>query len=780
MNRVFFIIVLISYSASIFGQSNLDSLWRVWDNIELTDTTRVNALDQFIWKGYVYNNPDSAIFFSNIAEEFSLKNKIKKGQINALRAKGSAHHLKGDFDIALSIFNSGLKICKSIGDKKIEAKFHISIGNLYELQGNYELALASFKESLELSKKIEDKAMLAIAKASMANIRSSLGNYEEALNLYFEAIKVGEEINNNQLTSGCYTNVANIYNKLENYEQAIMFYNKSIDISKKLGYKQNLSNCYGNLGVISMGQKDYENAMIFYIEALNKSKEVGDKRGMARMYNNFGHLFVTIGSEEANRLLILNGRKIELEPLVNSASLPGTYYYEPEDFFQKSLVFSKQTKVMYTQTYSNIGLGRVFSKKNQEDKAIPYYLESYNLANEIGNITLVVESSELLYNSYKEVGNNLKALEMHEVFVEMRDSMNSEKNQKELIRQEYKYSYERQAILDSLKHIEAQRINEVQIAKQGAELKNTRLQQYLLFGGLGIAALFSIYFIRKNRQIKEQKRQVNIQKEIADRQRDLAEKQKDVLSHQHREIKDSIQYAHNLQKSALPSVLDVSLNFPNNFVLYKPKDVVSGDFYWTYSKNGLDYLAVVDCTGHGVPGAFMTIIANNLLNEIIQDDFETPKSIIEELHKRIKIKVGGHKDAQVRDSMDLGLFSVNKKTNKILFVGTHTSLSLVRNSKLETIKGSKADIGYKATIELTEHEVNVQENDMLYMHSDGFPDQKGGPKGKKFYYQPIRDKFEEISLLNLMEQEQIMDKTFEDWKGELEQLDDVCMIGVRI
>ncbi len=729
------IIVLLNYS-NFFTQERVeDSLWIVWNNESLEDTARVDALKDFIRKELLYSNPDSSYKLA---------------------------------DMGLAILNNKKDV------KRIEDLTSLKGASL-GIRSNYEKALSLFKQNKEFSKLNNYPTGVANNLSGMGFMYASLGNYSMSLDLFFEAIKIYKETKDTEGLTVCYNNLGVLYGIIGNLEQSLVFYNKSLELAVSTNDKSNMMKSYSNIGAIYINKKKYKEAIKYYLSAYDYLIELNDKEMLAIFYENLGLIFIEIGDQNGNLLIKESDFESFFYHKENKKEIP--HNYTAEELIDLSLKLNQELG-------SQIGVGECYVIKGNiaenENDAIFYYESALKIANKVGAYELKKEAIYYLIDKYKIKKDFKKAFKLYELYSELKDSINSDEIQEKLIRQEYKYNYEKQVAIDSLKHKEAQRINEVQLAKQDTELKNTRLQQYLLFGGLGIAALFLIYFIRKNKQIKEQKRQVNIQKERADSQRDLAEEQKDILTHQHREIKDSIQYAHNLQKSVLPSINDVNLNFPNSFILYKPKDVVSGDFYWTHKKGELNYLAVIDCTGHGVPGAFMTIVANNLLNEIVEDDFYTPKSIVEELHQRIKLKVGGHKDAQVRDSMDLGLFSFNKRNNEVLFIGTHTSLSIVRNSKLESIKGSKADIGYKPTIELEEHKITVCKNDMLYMHSDGFPDQKGGPRGKKFYYKPIRDKFEEISLLNLSEQEQILSRTFEGWKGELEQLDDVCVIGVRI
>ncbi len=354
-------------------------------------------------------------------------------------------------------------------------------------------------------------------------------------------------------------------------------------------------------------------------------------------------------------------------------------------------------------------------------------------------------------------------------------------NKDALIQHEYQQKYELKSTLDSIRNQEIQLLKQAEIEKQNLELEKQKQKQTYLFFGIALVLIFALVLLNVIRKIKNHKKEIEKQKEILNEQFELTDFQRKELRGQHKQITDSIDYARNLQKSVLISRKEINANFQDNFIFYQPKDVVSGDFFWTASQGDLKYLAVADCTGHGVPGAFMTLVANNLLNEIMKDIEErTPASIIQELHNRIKLKVGGAADAVVKDSLDIGLISYNVKTKEVRFAGTHFSLYKISKGELEVIKGDRANIGYNERIVLHEHSVEVNQGDMLYMHTDGYPDQKGGEDGRKFYQKPIREMMLDIHLLNLSEQETVVKTKFNDWKGNQEQIDDVCLLGVRI
>ncbi|HEY4799982.1 MAG TPA: triple tyrosine motif-containing protein, partial [Bacteroidia bacterium] len=295
------------------------------------------------------------------------------------------------------------------------------------------------------------------------------------------------------------------------------------------------------------------------------------------------------------------------------------------------------------------------------------------------------------------------------------------------------------------------------------------------------SVLFSIAFvfgfirfrtaaIEKEKKILEQK--------VEERTAELAQKNKDITS--------SIQYAKRIQDAILPTKDLIKKHFPDSFVLFNPKDIVSGDFYWFGEKNGKKIAACVDCTGHGVPGAFMSMIGTNLLNQIILENGITePAAILSALNQGVRtaLKQGTHSDIETTDGMDIALCSINVTTREVQFSSAQRHLVIISKGNLEKIDGNKFPIG-GAQVEtervFTNHLKFLQPGDMLYMFSDGYADQFGGEKGKKFMIKRLHAALGEINMLPVLEQKELLNNRIEDWKGNHSQVDDILVIGIRL
>ncbi|PBQ31270.1 hypothetical protein CNR22_05660 [Sphingobacteriaceae bacterium] len=287
-----------------------------------------------------------------------------------------------------------------------------------------------------------------------------------------------------------------------------------------------------------------------------------------------------------------------------------------------------------------------------------------------------------------------------------------------------------------------------------------------LFSLFLITIVFFIFFKRDN---------VLYQKLLLEQKKIVQEKQTEVI--------DSITYAKRIQDAILPPLHYWAKNLPQSFILYKPKDIVAGDFYWMEKGNDENHIffAAADCTGHGVPGAMVSVVCNNALNRSLLEFNLTETGKILDKTRELVIETFGKSNNEVKDGMDISLCRLNTATLELQWSGANNPLWYIRNSELLEIKPNKQPIGnYTEQTSFTTHSLQLKKGDSLYIFSDGYADQFGGPKGKKFKYKQLEAELIRIHKNNPNDQKQILDKVFEDWKANLEQLDDVCIIGVQV
>lgn len=318
------------------------------------------------------------------------------------------------------------------------------------------------------------------------------------------------------------------------------------------------------------------------------------------------------------------------------------------------------------------------------------------------------------------------------------------------------------------------------------------LDEILVNGGLltFAVALFSMFLIRTRFNLT--KKEVIARLALKASNEELSLK-KEIIEEKNKEITDSIQYAKRIQQALITPEEVLKKNIPNSFVFFQPKDIVSGDFYWvaelsTTKENEqnekLCVFSVADCTGHGVPGAFMSLIGIKILNQSIKEkDINSPAEALDFVNNQVFDTVNKHTDENniVRDGMDAVLFAINFNSLSLSFAGANNALYIVRDNDIIELKGDKQPIGsYANQNKFTNVQFQLQKNDVVYASTDGFPDQFGGEDGKKLKSKRFKEKLIECSSLPIEEQKIELQKYFNSWKGNLEQLDDICVLGIKI
>ena len=304
---------------------------------------------------------------------------------------------------------------------------------------------------------------------------------------------------------------------------------------------------------------------------------------------------------------------------------------------------------------------------------------------------------------------------------------------------------------------------------------------YLIVLTVVVSSLFTYIKVRE-RSLQEEKRKLEAM--VNERTAEVVEKNRE-LDEINKDITASIRYAKRIQDAILPPDEFVKKVLPNTFILFKPKDIVSGDFYWMEERNNKVIFAAVDCTGHGVPGAFMSIVGHNVLDRVVgEHNITEPARILDELNKGISetLRQSNLEDNTVRDGMDIAMCSLDRSTGVLQFAGAYNPLWLIRKGELIEVKANKFPIGNSNkgdTNKFTNHEMQLEKGDTVYVFSDGFCDQFGGPLGKKLKASALRQLLLNNQQRSMAEQRALLDTTIEDWRGNHEQVDDILIIGTR-
>jgi serine phosphatase RsbU (regulator of sigma subunit)/tetratricopeptide (TPR) repeat protein len=612
-------------------------------------------------------------------------------------------------------------------------------------RGELDSAIVCYEESIKEYQKINHKVGLAKVIMNLGSVYLYKGDYAKTIENYTKSLRLQEIMGDTLGQAQCLSNIGTVYLNQREFEDAGDYYDRAIELYGYTEDRANLATCINNVGIIYFEQGDYDTAKKKYHEALAIREEINNPIGIAGSINNLALVEYKLGNFE----------------------LAEEYYTQALDVFKASGDKFKEVTAMN-------GLGQVYVKRGKRALALKTLEDALKMSEEFGFASEIKNAAFELYILYKE-NQPRKALEMHELYLEMRDSIDSEEGRQEILKQKFKYEYEKQAAADSVGFAKEKEIAAVQMQKQEAELNAKRNQQYAMIGGLILIAVFAGFMYNRFQLTKRQKGIIEEQKEKVD----MAFLQ---LEEKNGEIMDSINYAKRIQAAILPTVKAFKAVLPDSFVLYEPKDIVAGDFYWLESvpdKPDEILLAAADCTGHGVPGAMVSVICNNGLNRSVREHNLTDPGQILDKTRELVIQEFSKSEDEVKDGMDIALIAIKDKT--LRYAGAHNPLWIARNGEIIEIKANKQPIGNFEHVEpYKTHEVQLEEGDSVYIFTDGFVDQFGGDKGKKFKPSNFRKALLAIQDKTMAQQKQLLFDQFETWRGSLEQVDDICVIGVRI
>lgn len=623
-----------------------------------------------------------------------------------------------------------------------------------------ELDLELNKKIIEIGEKgMADKAATSREKSIYARHKGQAlnntglllidyGNYFEALKCLQESFSIAEYFKDSLKQSGALNNIGMIYSRLKMPEMALEYYNRSFNLFEF--DPASYATYYNNAGLCYFDLNDYKRALECYDSSLIYATEVGDYEGMGNTISNIGLIYQREGN-------------------LDSALI---YYEKSIEVYLKA-----SNQVGKAHAMKNIGLSYLEIGKYKD--AVEYCKLALDLGTEWKNINVQRETCDCLYRGYKKLGKIKQALEYYELFYAFSDSINIAGKGQELIKQDFQFNYQHKHIEDSLEYENQKKLQELVFAADIKEKQNT---QNLLFVGIGVlliigGLIFRSYRLKKkdNIIIAQQKKEVELQKELVDEK--------------NQEITSSINYAKRIQDAILPENELFELYFRDNFILYKPKDIVAGDFYWLDKVGDKMIFAVADCTGHGVPGAIVSVVCHNALNRAVKElKIIDPGLILEKTRELViatfekSADVNDENTADViRDGMDIALCVYDANTKKIAYAGANNSIYYFSNNELCEIKADKQPIGnYAVERPFTSHEIQLQSNDIIFLFTDGYADQFGGTEGKKFKYKQFKETLEAAAPFDMKKQLTMLDDTFENWKGNFEQVDDVCVLAIRI
>ncbi len=477
------------------AQINADSLLTVWLDTSNNDTTRLSAMDAFV-KTIVRVHPDSGIYYSQQALALAESIGDLKHQANALHLLGFAMDEKSDFDSALTYYNRSLLIREQIDDKAGMAKSQNNIGIVQNRLGNYDKSVECYQKSIKLKEEIGDEKGIATTLISLGTIHSNRGNILKAIELWRQSISINEKIGNVDAIGYPLNNIAEVYFDQKNYSLALDYYNRALALFRESDHLQQLASCLNNMGNVYYEMGDHDAAIKNYNEAIAIHKNIGNKRGIARSINTIG--LVHFNEEDYITALECFEHGLALnEEIGNKKRMTSTLIYIGSVYIQ--LANSAQNQ-------SNLVLAR-----NQYSTSIRYNARALSIAEDIGVPVNIRDAANSLYQAYKSNGELDKALEMHELYLKMKDSIENDNIQRKIIEQEFRNEFEKQAISDSIAFAKQQELTTLEMSEQKAQIRSSR---NLIFGLTSLIVLGSLVIVLGYQNYKrkvDQERALDIQ-----------------------------------------------------------------------------------------------------------------------------------------------------------------------------------------------------------------------------------------------------------------------------
>ena len=660
----------------------------------------------------------------------SLLHVLNKKAIDTVSAKTylkitGAYMNKGQFDSGYKYVNKGYSISKQLRYIKGMAVSCNYLGQVYNYKGTMDSAIFYFTESMKHYKTLKDTVRESGMINNIGVVYKTHGYISKALDCYFQSLKIKEKQKDTVGIANAYTNIGHLYSESNDTANTIKYHLKALELRKLSQDAWGVGNSLMAIGLFYTNVEKYDLGISYLKESLRINEELEDEESISITCYNLANIYYK--QKKLEDAIKLYNRALELSRKNNN---------------KEGIATCLQV------------LAQISFEKGDKKLTLKLLEEAYENANEVQVVELLGNVSEKLSEVYESVGDFKNAFKFHKIATSIKDSLFNQENVRKLTSEGLKYEHDKEKII-----LEKEQEKKEAIAKSESFKKDLIIYASVLF--LIVVSVFS--FIIFNR-LKENK------------------KQKNIIEQQRNEMIDSINYAKRIQFALLAHQDLLNANLPEHFVFFKPKDIVSGDFYWATKKDGYFYLAVCDSTGHGVPGAFMSLLNISFLNEAINEkNITSPHEVLNHVRTRLIENIDG-----AQDGMDgiLLKFKIPKSNEHISFMeyaAAHNAPILVRHSEIQTLGKDKMPVGKGEHLNsFTLQSIQLEKGDTLYLYTDGYADQFGGPKGKKFKYKSLNQLL--LSNVNntMLKQKEVLDSTIHNWQGNLEQVDDVCVLGIKI
>jgi serine phosphatase RsbU (regulator of sigma subunit)/uncharacterized protein HemY len=748
---LFFLFFLMNNSISLVNSQTVE-IANIPDSIQ-TKIKNADNIDKI--KIYIKlahdkheDEPLMAVKYAKTALNISERTGVPKYQADALFLMGLVYYQQTQYDKALVCFERTADLRGKLGEQSLKAIALNRIGNTYQLKGSYNEALKHYKVALSINEQLNKNKEIARNLTNMGSVYQLFGDYNKAIDYHLESLETYEKMGDKEGMAWSYLNIGRLFKKMEDYQKALQYVNNSLALYDTINDKTGVTLCFKEKGIIYHDMNNPQKALNFSNIALKINKKAGNEYGIASVLSNIGNIYFKSGD-----------------------------FDEAEDYYERSLALKEKLGDKIGKASVLRYMGRIYQERGKPARAIQYFKESLSLAKKQNLNEDLREDYLALSKIYAATGSYKDAYLNYIQYAHLKDSLNV----KAITKKEMQYDFDKK-----------QHILELEKKQKEIELDKQKFWTNAFIGGfiLMIALAFFIYRNYKkkqeiNKKLAEQNEEIQAQRDEIEAQRNLATQQRDEITKQKELITDSISYASKIQNAVLPQNDYIDKVMQEHFILYRPRDIVSGDFYWLSQRNDKLVIAAADCTGHGVPGAFMSMLGVSFLNEIVnKSNVLQANEILDKL--RINVISSLHqaeKEGQPKDGMDIALCIIDKKNGKMQFSGAHNPAYFFRDGELIELKGDRMPIGIHIKHNdkpFENHEIDIQKGDSIYLFSDGFTDQLGGGDRRKFTKKRLREELANLQNKTMAEQKVILNNALEKWRGDVPQIDDVLMVGIKI
>jgi serine phosphatase RsbU (regulator of sigma subunit)/Tfp pilus assembly protein PilF len=622
----------------------------------------------------------------------------------------------------------------------IRAKLSLQKGFVYRKSGRGKKALEEYKDAQAIYAKRQAKRDLALTLNKTGSLWHELGNFSEAYECFQMGLRISEGIGDSATVSILSEELGILFTDLGDFEKAVWFFERGLRIEEKSGNQSGIVSIKNNLGAIYYNREDFHKALELFKDCITYYENTHQRPYLFLLYKNIG-----VCLEEMKNLDEALTAFERSEKMIN---------YETRDDEKADLYLS---------------MARVRIKKGEQLKA----RELLEKADILLDHSSPSRSLSILYSSiaevYYKIGEYQKSSDYFQRFNTNEKTLQSEARLDDLKRRDLFISFQRKSIQDSLKQATDNRLKDILLKNQESEIRLKRNQQIYLIALILVILTFSFIIYQRLQITKKQKALIHLQKQRVELQR------KEVLA--------SIEYSKRIQTAILPSQTEVSKHLPDSFILYLPKDIVAGDFYWMEEAEGRTYFAACDCTGHGVPGAMVSVVCNTALNRAITEMGERLPGKILDRTREMVLENFSKSDDEVKDGMDASLACLLPDQKTLLWAGANNPLWIYRAGmrNIEEIKADKQPVGQSDQVKpFSTHEISVSPGDIIYLFTDGYADQFGGEHNRKLTRRGFKELLLSMADRAMDEQRSLLHEYLIQYRGTEEQIDDVCVMGVRV